>query len=181
VNIWQSYNQKRRWLVHFIRLLAVWWPGRRTASLLECPQNFSSYCTNKQTQVKIFSPLPATCGGDKKEKFTLTARELNWPELTCNKSNQLHNTSRRVYWLAAAKLGRLVLDEFWIAMRIQFANWTSVHVMWILHKVNYRFSKFMQCVSDGEARLPAWKLLVFTCRLGYSQVAFVFLRRNGDT
>ena len=39
----------------------------------------------------------------------------------------------------------------------------------------------MQCVSDGEARLPAWKLLVFTCRLGYSQVAFVFLRRNGVT
>ena len=27
VNIWQSYKQKRGCLVHFLRLLAVCWPG----------------------------------------------------------------------------------------------------------------------------------------------------------
>ena len=31
VNIWQSYKQKRDCLVHFLRLLAVCWPGARSA------------------------------------------------------------------------------------------------------------------------------------------------------
>ena len=29
VNIWKSYKQERGCLVHFLRLLAVWWPGAR--------------------------------------------------------------------------------------------------------------------------------------------------------
>ena len=31
VNIWQSYTQKRDCLVHFLRLLAVCWPGAQRA------------------------------------------------------------------------------------------------------------------------------------------------------
>jgi len=31
VNIWQSYKQERDCLVHFIRLLAVCWPGVQSA------------------------------------------------------------------------------------------------------------------------------------------------------
>jgi len=31
VNIWQSYKQKRDCLVHFLRLLAVCWPGAQSA------------------------------------------------------------------------------------------------------------------------------------------------------
>jgi len=31
VNIWQSYKQKRDCLVHFLRLLAVCWPGAQNA------------------------------------------------------------------------------------------------------------------------------------------------------
>jgi len=31
VNIWQSYKQERGCLVHFLRLLAVWWPGAQSA------------------------------------------------------------------------------------------------------------------------------------------------------
>ena len=31
VNIWQSYKQKRDCLVHFLRLLAVFWPGAQSA------------------------------------------------------------------------------------------------------------------------------------------------------
>ena len=27
MNVWQSYNQGRGYLVHFLRLLAVWWLG----------------------------------------------------------------------------------------------------------------------------------------------------------
>ena len=30
VNIWQSYKQERDCIVHFLRLLAVCWPGART-------------------------------------------------------------------------------------------------------------------------------------------------------
>ena len=31
VNTWQSYKQKRDCLVHFLRLLAVCWPGAQSA------------------------------------------------------------------------------------------------------------------------------------------------------
>jgi len=31
VNIWQSYQQKRDCLVHFLRLLAAYWPGAQSA------------------------------------------------------------------------------------------------------------------------------------------------------
>ena len=31
VNIWQSYQQERDCLVHFLRLLAVCWPGAQSA------------------------------------------------------------------------------------------------------------------------------------------------------
>jgi len=31
VNIWQSYKQERGGLVHFLRLLAVHWPGAQSA------------------------------------------------------------------------------------------------------------------------------------------------------
>ena len=31
VNIWQSYNQLRGCLVHFLRFLAVWWSGTQSA------------------------------------------------------------------------------------------------------------------------------------------------------
>ena len=31
VNIWQSYKQLRDCLVHFLRLLAVCWPGAQSA------------------------------------------------------------------------------------------------------------------------------------------------------
>jgi len=27
MNVWQSYNQGRGYLVHFLRLLVVWWLG----------------------------------------------------------------------------------------------------------------------------------------------------------
>jgi len=30
VNIWQSYKQARGCLVHFLRLLAAWWPGAQS-------------------------------------------------------------------------------------------------------------------------------------------------------
>ena len=44
VNIWQSYKPERRCLVHFFRLLAVWWLGAQSARynhLLAC--NFAKY------------------------------------------------------------------------------------------------------------------------------------------
>jgi len=31
VNIWQSYKQKRDCLMHFLRVLAVCWPGAQSA------------------------------------------------------------------------------------------------------------------------------------------------------
>jgi len=31
MNIWQSYKQERGCLVHFLSLLAVWWPGAQSA------------------------------------------------------------------------------------------------------------------------------------------------------
>ena len=31
VNIWQSYKQERDYLVQFLRLLAVCWPGAQSA------------------------------------------------------------------------------------------------------------------------------------------------------
>jgi len=34
VNIWQSYKQERDYLVHFLRLLAVCWPGAQSACRL---------------------------------------------------------------------------------------------------------------------------------------------------
>ena len=44
VNIWQSYEQQRDRFVHFIRLLAVCWPGVQSAGdnhVLAC--NFAKY------------------------------------------------------------------------------------------------------------------------------------------
>ena len=44
VNVWQSYKQKRDCLVHFLRLLAVCWPGAQSAwdkHALAC--NFAKY------------------------------------------------------------------------------------------------------------------------------------------
>jgi len=63
---------------------------------------------------------------------------MNWTDL--KKSTQLHDAfigharqrhAHTAYWLdAAAKLGRLVLDQFWtIPMRLvtlEFAAWSSV-------------------------------------------------------
>ena len=31
MNIWRSYKQERGCLVHFLRLLAEWWPGAQSA------------------------------------------------------------------------------------------------------------------------------------------------------
>ena len=44
VNIWLSFKQKRDYLVHFLRLLAVCWPGAQSAwdnHALAC--NFGKY------------------------------------------------------------------------------------------------------------------------------------------
>jgi len=44
VNIWQSYKQERDCFVHFLRLLAVCWPGAQSARdnhVLAC--NFAKY------------------------------------------------------------------------------------------------------------------------------------------
>jgi len=44
VNIWQSYKQERDCLVHFLRLLAVYWPDAQSARdnhALAC--NFAKY------------------------------------------------------------------------------------------------------------------------------------------
>jgi len=47
MNIWRSYKQECGCLVHFLRLLAVWWPGAQSALdnyLLAC--NFAKYLPN---------------------------------------------------------------------------------------------------------------------------------------
>jgi len=44
VNIWQSYKQERGGLVHFLRLLAVHWPGAQSAWDNYLPAcNFAKY------------------------------------------------------------------------------------------------------------------------------------------
>ena len=49
VKIWQSYKQKRDYLVHYLRLLAVCWPGAQSAwdnHTLAC--NFAKYSPIKK-------------------------------------------------------------------------------------------------------------------------------------
>jgi len=53
VNIWQSYKQERDYLVHFLHLLAVCWPGAQSARdnhVLSC--NFVKYSLIKK--IKTF-------------------------------------------------------------------------------------------------------------------------------
>ena len=50
VNIWQSYKQERDCLVHFLRLLAVCWPGAQSA-----PDNHAVACNfAKYSPISIF-------------------------------------------------------------------------------------------------------------------------------
>ena len=54
MNIWQSCKQKRDCLVHFLRLLAVWWPGMQSAwdnYALAC--NFAKYSPIKKKNFSL--------------------------------------------------------------------------------------------------------------------------------
>jgi len=49
LNIWRRYEQERSCLVHFLCLLAVWWPGAQSTwdnYLLAC--NFAEYLPNQK-------------------------------------------------------------------------------------------------------------------------------------
>jgi len=100
-------------LFFFLQRLASSSAGRDSSTLL----HIAAAVERDQSAVVLVSPprsadqRPARQHGLYAEPgykpllITACSQHLNWPELTCNKSTQLHNALQTVYWIPAAWKG----------------------------------------------------------------------------